>query len=101
MAIRRLVENKIDTVGFGNLGGTVVGCKIITNLREIKTVHTVTLYMNPKRQIPFYDFFLQLRPKRFIFNPGTENPELERMLRQQGVETLEACTLVMLATGTY
>ena len=101
MAIRRLSENNIDTVGYGLVGGTVNDIKITSNLEEIKGVHTLTLYMNARRQPPFYGFFLKLRPKRFIFNPGTENPELLEMLRKEGIEAFEACTLVMLATGTY
>ncbi len=101
MAIRRLSENGVDTVGYGMVGGTVNEVKITSNLEDIKGIHTITLYMNPNRQRPFYEYFLQLKPERFIFNPGTENMELSRKLQQEGIETMEACTLVLLATGTY
>jgi hypothetical protein len=36
-----------------------------------------------------------------IFNPGTENQEFEEMLSNNGIEPIEACTLVMLRTGQY
>jgi hypothetical protein len=36
-----------------------------------------------------------------IFNPGTENPAFEDFLTEKGIEPIEACTLVMLATGQY
>ena len=101
MAIRRLAEKGIETVGYGLVGGTVNGVQVTSNLEEIKSAHTLSLYMNPGRQQPFYEFFLRLHPKRVIFNPGTENPDLRARLESSGIETLEACTLVMLATDTY
>ncbi|MBC7126091.1 MAG: CoA-binding protein, partial [Bacteroidales bacterium] len=42
-----------------------------------------------------------LKPKRLIFNPGTENPELEKLARKHGIDVVEGCTLVMLSNGTY
>ena len=71
------------------------------NKLEEEGVDTVTLYLNPQNQKEYYDYILKLKPKRIIFNPGTENPELMRMAREQGVEPVEACTLVMLSTGQY
>jgi hypothetical protein len=52
-------------------------------------------------QEPYYDYILGLKPRRIIFNPGTENPELEMLASEAGIECLEACTLVMLSTGQY
>jgi predicted CoA-binding protein len=64
-------------------------------------IDTVTLYLNPLHQEPYYDYILGLKPRRIIFNPGTENPELEMLASEAGIECLEACTLVMLSTGQY
>jgi predicted CoA-binding protein len=64
-------------------------------------VDTVTLYLNPANQEDWKEYILSLHPKRVIFNPGTENPEFENVLRQQNIEALEACTLVLLSTGLY
>jgi hypothetical protein len=36
-----------------------------------------------------------------VFNPGTENPDLEQLAEDAGIETIRACTLVMLSTGQY
>ena len=47
----------------------------------------------------WYDYILDLKPKRILFNPGTENPELERLAQQRGIQTEEACTLVLLSIG--
>jgi hypothetical protein len=57
--------------------------------------------LNPTAQKAYYDFILSLHPKRIIFNPGTENEELEELAQQNGIAAIEACTLVMLNTGQY
>jgi len=62
---------------------------------------TVTLYLNPQRQVEYYQKIIDLNPKRVIFNPGTENPEFMQMLQESGIEVEVACTLVMLSIGIY
>ena len=47
------------------------------------------------------NYILKQKPKRIIFNPGTENPELEKLAKDNQIEVLEACTLVLLSTGQY
>ena len=64
-------------------------------------IDTVTLYLGPSAQQSYYNAILDLKPRRIIFNPGTENPELNSLATQKGIETIEACTLVMLKTGQY
>ena len=64
-------------------------------------IDTVTMYIRPSRQATVLDEIVQIRPRRIIFNPGTENPgEYDRLLRA-GIEVLEACTLIMLSTGQF
>lgn len=83
--------------------GTVAGEEIL-DLRakpDIADVDTVTLYVGPQNQPEWYDYIINLSPKRIIFNPGTENTEFIDLARQQGIEPVMGCTLVMLQTGTY
>jgi predicted CoA-binding protein len=61
----------------------------------------VTLYLNPMNQKEYYDYILSLKPRRIIFNPGAENDELAQMATSKGIQSVEACTLVMLATNQY
>jgi predicted CoA-binding protein len=68
---------------------------------EITDVDTVTLYIGPRHQPEHYEYILKLKPRRVIFNPGTENPEFEKMVEESGAEALEACTLVLLRSGQY
>jgi predicted CoA-binding protein len=64
-------------------------------------IHTITLYMNPTRQSEIITTLLALNPKRIIFNPGTENEAFMQAAKDQGIDALEACTLVMLSTGQF
>lgn len=81
--------------------GDIEGIPILTGKPEIEDVDTVTLYVGPSRQPELYDYILSLRPKRIIFNPGTENDELAQLAEKEGVETEQACTLVLLSLGNY
>ena len=91
----------VPVKAFGSRQGAVAEVNIDTNLKPYKNIHTVTLYLNPKRQDAYYAYILGLKPARVIFNPGTENPTLLAMAQEKGMETIEACTLVMLKTGQY
>jgi len=100
-AVRRLRAAGHDVVAVGKVEGHIGDTPIRKEWPEDHSVDTLTLYVNPLHQKPFYDRILKLAPKRIIFNPGTENPELETLAEAQGIETVEACTLVLLAVGEY
>ena len=85
----------------GTKTGQVAGHTIQNGHPALENIDTVTLYVGTRNQQPLYNYLLGLHPKRIIFNPGTENPEFERMASEQGIETVEGCTLVMLATGGF
>lgn len=101
IAVKRLVDAGIDTVAIGRREGQVCGVHIHKSPVLFEDVHTVTLYLNPANQKPWYDYLLALKPERVIFNPGTENPELYRLLEAHNIETEVACTLVMLSVRNY
>ncbi len=100
-AITALLRKGHPVVAVGNRETSVLGVDITKQPPEAETIDTVTLYLNPRNQEPYYDSILKLRPKRIIFNPGTENRELARMADAENIEVVEGCTLVMLAAGSY
>jgi predicted CoA-binding protein len=101
-AAHSLLRHGHDIALVGIKKGEVAGRPIIQNKETpVEEVDTVTLYVGTRNQPEWYDYILRLRPRRIIFNPGTENPELEKLARSQGIETLQACTLVMLSIGNY
>lgn len=101
MAIKKLRANNHPVVAVGNKEGKVADVTIIKGHPDFNDIDTVTLYINPKIQESYYDYILGLHPKRIVFNPGTENTELEEIANKNGIETIEACTLVMLSLKNY
>lgn len=101
MAAHRLIAKGHPIINIGKKTGTIAGLPIYTEKKYFSDIHTVTLYINPAHQQEWYDYILQLKPKRLIFNPGTENPELAQLASQQGIEVMEACTLVLLSIDSY
>lgn len=101
LAVERLSKKNHPVIAIGKKAGLVNGVPIITNHPAEKDVDTVTLYLNPTLQKAYYEYIFSLHPKRIIFNPGTENDELANLAKAKGIQTIEACTLVMLSTGQY
>lgn len=101
LAVNSLVQHGYPVVALGLRPGRVNEIPIQTGLPALHAVHTISLYLNAERQQAYYDYILQLSPKRVIFNPGAENAALARQLRAAGVAVVHACTLVLLATGNY
>lgn len=100
-AIHLLRSTGNDVVAIGARPGTVLDVDYGSEMVSFPDIDTVTLYLNPDNQKPYYDYILGLKPKRIVFNPGTENEELEKLAVQNGILPQEACTLVMLSTGQY
>lgn len=90
-----------EIVNVGIKKGEVAGIEIEKPELIHQDIDTVTLYIGPALQTQYHNYILETKPKRVIFNPGTENYELEKLLDQHGIEPIEACTLVLLSTGQY
>ncbi len=101
IAIHRLTEKDIETVAIGLRKGKIKHVSIEKEKISFKDIHTVTLYLNAKRQQDYYQYIINLKPKRVIFNPGTENPEFYAILKKNDIEAEIACTLVLLRMGFY
>jgi predicted CoA-binding protein len=101
LAVEKLRRYGHPVVAIGKKAGKVADTDIITGRPDEEDVDTVTLYLNPVLQKQYYDYILSLKPRRIVFNPGTENPELEKLAADNGIQPMEACTLVLLGTGQY
>lgn len=101
LAINRLRSNGHPVEAIGLKKAAVGDVNIATDKPALESIDTITLYINPSRQPEYYDYILSLKPDRIIFNPGTENPELEKLAAENGIKTMQACTLVMLSTEQY
>ena len=101
IAIKRLQEKGHEVLPVGIRSGEVDGTSIFLGQPSLEDVDTITLYLNPKNQKAYYDYILNLSPKRIIFNPGTENPVLIKMAKEKDIQVEIACTLVMLSLDKY
>lgn len=103
LAAERLSQKGHDIVPVGIKKGEVLNQPIL-DLKEkpaIREVDTVTMYINARHQKEWQEYILSLNPKRIVFNPGAENPELAQKASERGIEAINACTLVMLSAHTY
>ena len=101
LAINRLRAHDHPVVAVGKKTGHVADINITKDHSPEEGVDTITLYLNPKNQVEYYDYILNLQPRRIIFNPGTENDELIKKARENNIQPVIGCTLVMLSTGQY
>jgi uncharacterized protein len=100
-AVEKLLAYGHEVIAIGNKISSINTVPIVVDLLPIEAVDTITLYLSEKNQKNFYEYIFSLQPKRIIFNPGAENEELASLSAEKGIATLEACTLVMLATNQY
>ncbi|MEZ0539819.1 CoA-binding protein [Fibrella arboris] len=100
-AARSLLQHGHAIELIGLRAGQIQNHPIQTGLPALADVDTVTMYVGARNQAGYVDYLKKLKPRRVIFNPGAENPDLARQLKQEGIEPIEACTLVMLSIGNY
>ena len=100
-AILALRNHKHTVIALAKRAGHVNGVNIETSFPGNEEVNTVTLYIGAQHQPEYYSNIMELKPKRVIFNPGTENKEFVDLLKGKGIEAEEACTLVLLSIGNY
>ncbi|ATL45950.1 CoA-binding protein [Chitinophaga caeni] len=101
LAVHKLKAHHHPVIAIGKKEGMIEDTPIITEHPPVDDVDTVTIYLNPKHQEEYYDYILSLKPKRIIFNPGAENPELKKIALDNDILPQEACTLVLLSTGQF
>ncbi len=101
LAVNLLRNNGFEVIPLGIKAGKVADLDIVLDRPVLENTDTVSIYLNSQSQKDWYDYILGLHPKRIIFNPGAENPELEELARSKGIETENACTLVLLKTRAF
>jgi predicted CoA-binding protein len=102
VAVQRLRAAHHDVIGVNPRLPDLGEVSVVKSVGELPTgVHTLTVYLAPERSELLARDLLALPVKRVIFNPGSEHPDLQRRLTEQGTRVVEACTLVLLATGRF
>lgn len=101
IAVKALISKGFDVVALGHKSGFIDKIKVTETKKIRNNIHTVTIYLNKKFQVQFYNYILELKPKRVIFNPGTENLEFYKILKKNSINYEESCTLVLLSTDQF
>jgi len=101
VAIKRLIDSDFEVEAIGKKEGFIKGVKINTSKNDFEDIDTVSIYLNPKNQEPYYDYIIGLKPRRVIFNPGTENETFETLLNTNDIDSERSCTIVLLSLGEY
>lgn len=103
LAANKLVDKGFDVKLLGLKEGKVRGIPIETGQPEFEDLDTITLYVGPANQERgnLIDYLISLKPKRIVFNPGTENYSFEEKAQKAGIQVEEGCTLIMLNSGQF
>jgi predicted CoA-binding protein len=100
-AVVELVRQEFEVIPLGKRENSIGNIHIMTGKPDIKDVDLVILYINKVHQEEYYDYILRLNPKKILFNPGTENPELVQIAYNSGIEILYDCALVLLYSKRF
>jgi len=101
ICIRSLSDENIAVEAIGLVQGHVGNVMVRTGKPGLINIHTVSLYLAASRQPEYYQYILQLKPARVIFNPGAENEEFMHLLMQNHIDCMEACSILMVRSGIF
>ncbi len=102
IAVKTLIGHNYEVTAVGIREGIISGVPVQQNVpAALEKIDTVTLYLGAPNQKDYYNDILRLKPRRIIFNPGTENVELYQLARENGIQTIEGCTIFMVNQGNF
>ena len=99
--VLKLLDSGIKVIPMGINQGNIADLVIVRPFEKQKNIHTVLIYITPEVQKEYYKYIINLKPKRVLFNPGTENPLFSQMLQKHNIYWENSCSLVLLSTNQY
>ncbi|OUU49439.1 MAG: CoA-binding protein [Flavobacteriaceae bacterium TMED68] len=99
--VSMLKSKNIPVVPMGPNQGKIESIEIVSPLKPQENIHTVSFYIRPILQEKYFDFVINLEPKRVLFNPGTENYRFNKLLDEKNIFWENSCSLVLLSTNQY
>ena len=100
-AVQSLLQRNYTVIAVGIRPGFIENLPILTGIPDLASVDTLLLYIGPGHQKDYFEPIIKLAPRRIIFNPGTENPELINLCIKNRIEVVLDCSLVMLSSGQF
>ncbi len=101
VATKLLYNRGYDIYALNEQKGNIGHIKIHDFSEILTEADTITVFFSPLKQKSYYAFILALRPKRIVFNPETDNPELEELARQHHIKVVKGCTIALLINGMW
>ena len=107
MALMRLQEYGYSVIPVNPAYSEIDGIPVRPNLETVRDevgkdgLDTLTIYLAPRIFEEMAGEIVSLKPRRVIFNPGTESTRLQEVLDKEGIPWQESCTLVLLGTGQF
>ena len=99
--VLKLLDSGIKVIPMGINQGNIADLVIVRPFEKQKNIHTVSIYITPEVQKEYYKYIINLKPKRVLFNPGTENPIFSQILQKHNIYSENSCSLVLLFTNQY
>jgi predicted CoA-binding protein len=97
LLIRRLKAKGHEVYPVNPALKNILGFPVYKRVEDLPPgLDVLSIYMNESRSGAIADSIVAAGIPKVVFNPGAENPDLERRLEQKGAEPLEACSLVLL-----
>ena len=102
LALKALQENGHRPIPVNPAFPEILGLRCYPSIREVtEPIDTVTMYVGGARSTPLIPEIVGAKPRRIIFNPGSENAQLASAAAAEEIEVVHGCTLVMLKTGQF
>jgi len=101
LAAKVLIQKGYRVSAYGSKAGKIDQVSIMNILPNSisQNVDAITIFLKPKQQKEYYEYILNSRAKSIIFNPGTENPELEKLAEKKNINIITCCTIALTAVG--
>lgn len=101
LAAKLLMQKGYLVSAYGASTGKIDNLEISSSIPQKSNNHidAITIFLKPERQKDYYDFILNANPTSIIFNPGTENPELEKLAKNNKINIISCCTIALSAVG--
>jgi hypothetical protein len=100
-AIKLLANRGLQVSAIGQRKGNVETVPVYDETLHIKQADVVSIFLTAKKQKKYYNYILSLKPKRIVFNPGSENPELEFLAQKNHIQIIKGCTIALLINGLW
>jgi predicted CoA-binding protein len=96
MLLKRLVDRGYEVFPINPGLKSIDGLKVYANLEALPAgIDVLSIYMQAERSDAIADSIEACGISKVVFNPGAENPRLQKRLADKGVDVQEACSLVL------